>query len=160
MKPTEHVAAHVNGLKSSLHAVEVQLTILKQLLGETKKTKSREVNTEEEDENEEEELEASDDQDDNETEESNDSEETEETDESEEEDKPAKKASGKVTAEQVNDACKARLQKLIKVKKMTSKKAFQTVKDMLQEHFDTDSVAQIAKEDRAKALKILSAPVK
>lgn len=33
MRTQDHVAAHVNGLKSSLHAVEVQLTILKQLLG-------------------------------------------------------------------------------------------------------------------------------
>ncbi len=32
MKTQDHVAAHVNGLKSSIHAVEVQLTILKQLI--------------------------------------------------------------------------------------------------------------------------------
>ena len=33
MKSQDHIGAHVNGLKSSIHALEVQITILKQLCG-------------------------------------------------------------------------------------------------------------------------------
>lgn len=174
VKPNPHIAAHVNGLKSSIHAVEVQITILKQLLGQGKKTKGRDE-TEEEDEtdvhmDDNDDSEEADDtadrdeetNDDSEDIESNDSEsDADETEEDEAEEKHvAKKASGKITSEQLNDACKVRLQKLIKVNKMTSKKAFASVKALLQKHFETDSVAQIAKEDRAKALKVLTAPVK
>lgn len=128
----------------------------------TKKMGSTESEETEEEENEEEEteLEASEESEETEESEESDEESEEETEESEEEEKPAKKATGKITTEQLNDACKARLQKLIKVKKMTSKKAFAEVKALLQKHFDTDSVAQIEKEDRAKALKLLTATVK
>lgn len=165
MKANDHVAAHVNGLKSAIHAVEVQLTILKQLVGPSKKTTAREETeeaeeTDETEETETDETEQDDAEESEESDEDTEQDDAEESDEDEADEKPAKKTSGKVTAEQLNDACKARLQKLIKVKKLTSKKAFAAVKALLQKHFDTESVAQIEKADRAKALKLLQTPIK
>lgn len=47
MKAQDHIAAHVNGLRSSIHAVEVQMTILKQLLGKPADAEETEIDEEE-----------------------------------------------------------------------------------------------------------------
>jgi hypothetical protein len=138
MKPQDHIGAHVNGLKSSIHALEVQITILKQLCGlapakpgkaaeETEETENEETETEDsegddfgakpskrgkkssksfDDEGEGEETE--DESENEETEDESENEETEDESEAEEtEAKPAKNAKAKkLTADDVNDACK------------------------------------------------------
>jgi TATA-binding protein-associated factor Taf7 len=131
MKAQDHIGAHVNGLKSSIHALEVQITILKQLCG--MKGKASEETEAEESETETEESEDDDfgakksakgkagkkaakgfdDSEESEEEEAEESEEEEaeesEEEEEEEEEKPAKGKAGKakkLTADDVNDACK------------------------------------------------------
>ena len=162
LKPADHVAAHVNGLKSSIHALEVQITILKQLCGIKSKAKDEEEENEEEEAEETEEAEESEEPEESEEseeeeEESEESEEEEEEEESEEEEAPKPK---KITPEQINDACKKLHGRLVKKKKMNSKKAFAHIKALLTKHFDTESVTQIDKADRAKALKLLNAQAK
>ena len=129
MKPQDHIGAHVNGLKSSIHALEVQITILKQLCGLAPAKPGKAAEETEETENEETETEDSegddfgakpskrgkkssksfdDEGEGEETEDESENEETEDESEAEEtEAKPAKNAKAKkLTADDVNDACK------------------------------------------------------
>jgi hypothetical protein len=150
MQTTLHkdiVAAHANGLKSSIHALEVQVTILKTLIGGGSKAAANE------EEEEETEVAAA----------STDDEEEEDLapkktaakkkaanfgDDEEEEEvaAPAKKAK-KITADQVNDACKAH----------AAENGIKVTKALLMKKFKTMSITEIDPSKYADVIKALEA---
>ena len=112
----ELTAAHLNGLKSSVHALEIQITILKQLLSDETKGEEQLPLPLDESEDKEELMPVKkkrgrpaakgfDDEDVAEEEEA--SEESEDVAEEEEEPAP-KKSAKKITVDDINDACKAK----------------------------------------------------
>lgn len=175
MKTQDHVGAHVNGLKSSIHALEVQVTILKQLIG-GKATKAKASEETEAEETEAEETEEEDDfgagkkaakgeggkkaakgfdddaaAEEEEAEESEEEEEAEESkEEEEEEEKPAKNAKAKkLTADDVNDACKARARALRGTRA--------EVLSILKKKFKVKSVSDLEPSQYADAIKAMKA---
>lgn len=134
--------------------------------GATKTTKTTKSKAKDEDDEDEDEADMSDeDSDDTDADESDESE-TDDADETDEDEEEAPKKSAKstkakkITTEELNDACKDRLKRIMKKRKLTSGKALLLVKSLLNKHFETESVSKIAPEDRARALTLLSAELK
>lgn len=176
MKPADHVAAHVNGLKSSIHSLEVQLTILKQIIGtKVKAAKETEADDAGDDSDEEEkpakktgkgkpakkgkpafgdededaeESDADDSDDDSDDGDSDDADESDSDDSGDEDEKPAKKGkAAKVTVDDLNEACIARVKR---TKDRTG------VLSLMRKHFKVKSVTDIEPKDYARFIKVMN----
>lgn len=184
MQKQDITAAVANGLKSSIHSLEVQVTILKQLMGGKagKVAASDDADDElpaDEDEDEEDEAEfdaaeddapkgkklakgkkADEDEEEEELELSDD--EDEDAEEEEEDEEPVKKSAkgkksaktAKLTVDDVNDACKARVLKEIKTGR-TGPEARKFVLKLLKTHHETSSIQELEPTDFVDVIKTL-----
>lgn len=159
VKVSDIAPAHVNGLKSAIHAVEVQITILKQLMGNKAGAATE---AEEKDDADEEEEDDSDFSkatkkagkkkagasfEDEEEEEAEDEDEEEETTK-----KTASKKAAKVDLDDVNDACKDALERL-----GGTKKARGRIVTILKDDFDCEegTVTELKPDQYAGVVKAM-----
>jgi hypothetical protein len=144
------IGAHANGLKSSIHALEVQVTILKQLITSGKGAQAA-VDEEEED------LDTAPASDDTEEDEEEIAPKKvaakkkaavnfgDDEDEEDEAPAPAAKKAKKITADQVNDACKAH----------AAENGIKATKALLLKKFKTASITEIDPSKYADVLKAM-----